>query len=57
MENEKSLKLFEKLGLEEIGRSEVFREIELGFKGEKWGWVEDEQEAGEVEDPRDEERD
>lgn len=58
-DNEKSLKLFGKLGFEEIGRSEVFREVELGFKGEQWEWetVGEGEERGEVEDPRDEERD
>lgn len=56
-DNEPSLKLFEKLGFVERKRVEVFREIELGWKGEeKFGW-EEEVELGRVEDPRDPERD
>jgi RimJ/RimL family protein N-acetyltransferase len=63
-DNEPSLRLFEKLGFVEKKRVEIFREIEMGYKGlgdteSRWEWEREGEgwEVGILEDPRDPARD
>ncbi|GAA5887487.1 hypothetical protein JCM5296_002590 [Sporobolomyces johnsonii] len=60
IDNAPSLGLFSKLGLREVKRVEVFREVEMGWvaDGDGWPWEKEEGwEQGVLEDLRDEERD
>ncbi|GAA5832910.1 hypothetical protein JCM11251_000526 [Rhodosporidiobolus azoricus] len=59
-DNGPSLGLFARLGFREGKRVEVFREVEMVWRGEggEWPWEKEEGwEVEEVQDPRDEERD